>query len=197
MDQMFYVLLSAFILITGYVLLKAYKDRKQLESISILVRELVNANDLMHKTLLLGLYHRFKKSKDTKGDENSDSNEDFANFVAKIMESLYGGSTIVISPTQDYGMDLIHQRHNGTYLGHIKCNQPDDKVNYEPIALIHSKMIKEDADYGFIVTTSTFTSEAKKYAEGLNIQLIEGDELVRLWAQSLETQRKFIPNVAT
>lgn len=192
---MFYVILSAFILITGYVLLKAYKDRKQLESISYLVRELVYANDLMHKTLLLGLYHRFKKDDETKLD--GESPEDFGNFVAKIMESLYGGTAIVTSSTLDPGIELVHQRHNGTYLGQIKCNPPNDKVNYEPIALIHSKMIKDEADYGFIITTSSFTSEAKKYAEGLNIQLIEGDDLVRLWAQSLEKQRQFIPTVAT
>lgn len=39
-----------------------------------------------------------------------------------------------------------------------------------------------------MVTTSEFTSNARKYAEGLDIDLINGTQLVELWLEHLETK---------
>ncbi|MBP3962610.1 restriction endonuclease [Paenibacillus lignilyticus] len=59
-------------------------------------------------------------------------------------------------------------------------------VGFEPIAIIHSQMIKQKAAGGYVVTTSSFTQNAVDYAKGLNIELIGGQNLVELWIDSLE-----------
>ncbi|NOU99105.1 restriction endonuclease [Paenibacillus planticolens] len=71
-------------------------------------------------------------------------------------------------------------------VGQIKCNADNNPVSFDPIAIIHSQMIKQNAKGGYVITTSTFTLNAKVYAEGLNIKLIEGRELIDLWVRSLE-----------
>ncbi len=182
---MLYILLLA-ITVTLFVLFKAYKDRKQFESISSMIMDLVHVNDDMHHTLLLGIYHRFQKEEGV----------EFHRFVGNILEDFHGGKTSVTSEDDEYGIDLVHQRNNGTYFGKVLCLSPEEKVDMDPIVFVHSNMVKFGADYGFVMTTGQFTSNAKKYAEGLNIELIEGDELVRLWAESLEKQKEYIPGVA-
>lgn len=187
---MLYIVLLA-VAITGYVLFQAYKDRRQFQSISAKVSELLHVNRDMHQTLELGIYYRFKKYDEEKTERETPL--DFEYFVGKILEGVYGGQVTVTPSGGEQGVDIVHQRNNGTYFGQVKCYGPDHKVDYEAIALVHSNMVKYGADYGFVVTTSGFTAEAQKYAEGLNIDLIGGRELVSLWADSLDKQREFIP----
>lgn len=61
-------------------------------------------------------------------------------------------------------------------------------VGFGPIAIIHSQMVKQDAIGGYVITTSDFTSNARNYAEGLDIDLINGTQLVELWLEHLETK---------
>lgn len=182
---MLYILLFA-ITVTLFVLFKAYKDRKQFESISSMIMDLLRVNDDMHHTLLLGIYCRFQKEGDV----------EFHRFVAKIFEDFYGGRVSITSEQDEYGIDLVHQRNNDTYFGRVLCTSPEEKAEVDPIVFVHSNMVKFGADYGFVVTTGQFSANAKSYAQGLNIDLIEGDELVRLWAESLEKQKEYIPGVA-
>lgn len=49
-------------------------------------------------------------------------------------------------------------------------------------------MVKQGAVGGYVVTTSEFTSNARNYAEGLDIDLINGTQLVELWMEHLETK---------
>lgn len=54
-------------------------------------------------------------------------------------------------------------------------------VGYEPIALLHSNMVKQNVSQGYVVTTSNFTENARSYAQGLQIDLINGTDLVEMW----------------
>jgi restriction system protein len=71
-------------------------------------------------------------------------------------------------------------------LGQVKCYKPENPVGFEPIAIIHSQMIKQKALGGFVVTTSYFTPNAIKYSEELNINLIDGQRLIDMWTQGVE-----------
>lgn len=183
--KMLYILLLT-IIVTLFVLFKAYKDRKQFESISSMIMDLVHVNDNMHTTLLLGIYHRFQK----------ENGVEFQRFVGNILEDFYGGKVSITSEDDEYGIDLVQQRNNGTYFGKVICISPEESMNMDPIVFVHSNMVKFGADYGFVLSTGQFTTNARKYAEGLNIELIEGDQLVRLWVESLEKQKEYIPGVA-
>ncbi|WP_283936273.1 restriction endonuclease [Paenibacillus odorifer] len=41
---------------------------------------------------------------------------------------------------------------------------------------------------GYVVTTGKFTHNAYTHAEGLDIELINGNQLVELWLKHLETK---------
>jgi restriction system protein len=138
----------------------------------------------MHQTIAIGLYHRFKKSE----EDSTETPWDFEKFVANIMVDYLGGEATITQGSGDFGVDIEHRRDNGLYLGQVKCyNHP---VGYEPIAIIHSQMVKQGAKGGFVVTTSTFTDNAIAYAEDLNIELIDGEKLVEYWAASKQVVSK-------
>jgi restriction system protein len=182
------VLIGILILgIAGYFMF--WKYRKEIRKVQSFLADLITTSDDLHKTLAIGLYHRFKKKYDIE-DEKAETPLDFERFVAKIIEDYYGGTTYVTRASGDFGVDIEHTREDGLYLGQVKCYAPHENVDFTPIAIIHSQMVKQNAKGGFVVTTSSFTSAAREYAEGLNIELIDGYTLVEYWAKGIENKRE-------
>ncbi|MCM3629192.1 restriction endonuclease [Paenibacillus glycanilyticus] len=181
------VLLSLSAAVIVYLMYLYFKQKKLLELVQMSAVEAFASNNEMKETLRIGLYNRFRK------DPELDKDEDpllFEHFVARIMTSVRDGSTHVTKSSGDYGIDIEEQTDNGLYLGQVKCYNDMNPVGYEPIAIVHSQMIKQGAKGGYVVTTSKFTSHAIAYAEGLNIELIDGNHLVELWLQHLEAKRE-------
>jgi restriction system protein len=176
--------LAAIILVVtlgGYYIIK-YK--KEFQYFRFLNLHIVNSSEEMHKTLAVGLYHRFKQEPDEAGP--IETSYRFEKFVAKVMVNYYGGTTTVTNNSDDYGIHIIHDREDGQYLGQVMCYDPDKLVPYDPIALIHSQMVKRGAKGGFVVTTSDFSPQAKKYSQDLNIEIINGRKLTEYWIKGLE-----------
>lgn len=153
-----------------------------------LLAHYINTSEEMKQTLAMGLYMRFKKEniENAPGYSSTYIKEDpfmFEDFVAEIFEQAKGGSTWVYPSTGDYGVDFEHRTTDGLFLRQVKCSQND--VPFNPIALIHSNMVKTGAKGGYVITTSSFTSAARKYAKGLGVELIDGVKLVELWVNSL------------
>ncbi|MBD3917589.1 restriction endonuclease [Paenibacillus sp. PR3] len=168
-----------------FFLFRDYKYRQMINSYRAHAFEAFTSHEEMKETLRIGLYNRFKR------EEGSDKEEDpllFEHFVADVMASVRGGRTFVTKGSGDYGVDIEEQADRGLYLGQVKCYQ--DSVGYEPIAIIHSQMMKQGAVGGYVVTTSQFTPNAYAYAKGLNIDLINGNQLVELWLDYLEDKRE-------
>ncbi|MED4225640.1 restriction endonuclease [Neobacillus cucumis] len=173
--------------------------RKNYYQTSMLIQH-INSSDEMKRTLAMGLYLRFKK-------ENPDNlpnyssiyiKQDpftFESFVANVIQKSRGGSIWVSPGSGDFGVDFEHTTGQGLFLGQVKCYEGDQPFN--PIVLIHSNMIKRGAVGGNVITTGSFTSSAYEYAEGLNIELIDGVKLVELWINGLENAeaeiKHFIP----
>ncbi|MDR6549053.1 restriction endonuclease [Paenibacillus qinlingensis] len=149
----------------------------------------------MYKTIAMGLYYRFKKE-DKKEVELSNqtltsnfiknSPYEFEYFVADILEGIYGGTTYVTESSGDYGVDIEHQRSKGLFLVQVKCYKED--VSFDPIAIIHSQIVKQNASGGIVLTTSGFTSNAQKYAKEVDVELIDGLQLVHFWSLYLQKQ---------
>lgn len=138
-------------------------------------------------TLAMGLYARFCSNEELKSDGWSsifiDNNPlEFEHFVASIIETVRGGSTYVTPSSGDFGVDFEHST-NDVYLGQVKCYKSD--LSYEPIALVHSNMVKRNAIGGYVITTGSFSDNAYHYARNLNIELIDGVKLVELWMNSV------------
>ncbi|GGH87578.1 restriction system protein [Pullulanibacillus pueri] len=175
------------VLLSGLFLFYYNRLKKENEKLKNRSIDHFKVKDEMKLSLLLGLYHRYKKEEDPEKEENP---LQFERFVAKVMERYYSGETYVTRGSGDYGVDIEHSREDGLYLGQVKCYAPNHPVNYEPIAIIHSQMVKQGAAGGFVVTTSQFTSNAIGYAENLDIQLIDGITLVNMWISGAEKQYK-------
>src|SRR5690625_1326129 len=181
-----------FEIIIGLVLIGAFihfqlTKRKNIYEESLLAQH-IHTSEEIKRTLAMGLYMRFKKE-DKENSPNYSSlfiKQDpltFESFVADLFEKARDGSTLVYPSTGDFGVDFEHQTEKGLFLWQVKCYKED--LPFNPIALVHSNVVKKGAKAGYVITTSSFTSAAKEYAEQLDIELIDGVKLVELWLSSL------------
>ncbi len=186
MDFFRYLTILALLAVLGFGLywVKEYRDKAR--HLNSVIASLTDCNGEMKRTLLNGLVTRFSRT-DTDNDEIS---LDFERFVAKLWRMHYGGKTSVTRANADFGVDIEYREGENLYLGQVKCYSPENKVNFEPLAVIHSQMVKQGAKGGFVVTTSDFTANAKKYAQDLGLELVNGPQLIELWASALKTEKQ-------
>ncbi len=178
-------------------------NKKKNQKLAAMIANQIQSNEHVKKTLAMGLYYRFHKMNvDQDGKEESVSKSfvrqdpiQLEHFVADVLQKRYGGNIFVSQASGDYGVDIEHVRSEGTYYGQVKCYKND--LDYQPIALVHSNMTKYNVVWGFVVTTSDFTENARKYAQGLNIDLINGVSLVDLWMERLELQTNEVRALVT
>jgi len=176
----------ALILIVSFIHFRLTKRKNTYQT--SLIAQHIHLSEEMKTTLAMGLYIRFK-TESTENQPTYSSNlikEDplmFEHFVADLFREGRGGSTWVSPSTEDFGVDFEHRTKEGLFLGQVKCFRED--IPFDPIALIHSNIKKADAKGGYVITTSSFTSAARQYAEGLDIELIDGVKLVELWLNGM------------
>jgi restriction system protein len=81
----------------------------------------------------------------------------------------------------DGGVDLVLTRDRERYL--VQCKQwRAIKVGVPVVRELYGAMAAEGAVGGFVVTAGRFTAEAKAFASGRNVELIDGAGLDRLLA---------------
>ena len=77
----------------------------------------------------------------------------------------------------DGGVDLVLKKGNEIHL--VQCKQwKAFKVGVDVVRALYGVMAAKGAVGGFVVTSGRFTSDAKAFAEGQNIDLIEGESLL-------------------
>ncbi|MCQ6287890.1 restriction endonuclease [Bacillus cereus] len=171
--------------VINWVLLRRKKEHDFLNLL-----HLANNDVDFKKTVAMGLYYRFMKQTEEEKVSNVFIREDpiaFEHFVGDVFERYYGGSVYVTRGSNDYGVDFEHKLNDELYIGQVKCYNSD--MPFNAIALVHSNMVKEDAKGGYVVTTGSYTVNAQRYAEGLNIQLIDGPKLAEMYIEVLQNER--------
>lgn len=89
----------------------------------------------------------------------------------EVQENFSGGA--------DGGVDLRLRREGETTL--VQCKQwKAYKVPVQTVRELYGVMMAEGAERGILVTSGVFTHEAKVWAEGKPLELIEGEGLCRL-----------------
>lgn len=79
----------------------------------------------------------------------------------------------------DGGIDLVLHKNGEKSL--VQCKQwRAYKVGVQVIRELYGVMAAEGAVHGFVVTSGVFTQEAKDFASGRNIELIDGVELKQI-----------------
>ena len=90
----------------------------------------------------------------------------------------------------DGGIDLILRKDGEKYL--VQCKHwRSMKVGVTVVREFFGVMAAQGAVGGFIVTSGTYTSEAKDFAAGRNIQLIAGEQL-NVWIHSASGSKPFL-----
>ncbi len=88
----------------------------------------------------------------------------------------------------DGGVDLVLTRGADRYL--VQCKQwRAIRVGVEPVRELYGLIHAQRTAGGFVVTSGTFTNEAKKFAEGREIELIDGEALAGAIRQQVERPR--------
>jgi restriction system protein len=83
----------------------------------------------------------------------------------------------------DGGVDLVLRKGNERFL--VQCKQwKAFKVGVDVVRQLYGVMAAQGAAGGFVITSGTFTTDAKAFAEGRNVKLVDGPQLFGLLKQA-------------
>lgn len=98
-----------------------------------------------------------------------------------LVEELGGGGA-------DGGVDLVLRKDGEKHL--VQCKQwRAYKVGVQVVRELYGVMAAEGAAGGFVVTSGRFTDEARAFAEGRNVRLVDGDALFALIRSARSAER--------
>lgn len=110
----------------------------------------------------------------------------FEAACARLVER-FGFNATVTKATGDGGVDI--EAYNpqplleGKYL--IQCKKWEAPVGEPPLRDLYGLVVSTGANKGILITTSTFTPAAKRFADGKPLELIDGASFARLLKQSV------------
>ncbi|MGP4074066.1 restriction endonuclease [Piscibacillus sp. B03] len=171
--------------------------RKEQREKDAITAKQIERSDELKKTLAMGLAYRFNyprtRNEDDEIEFESGSNIflkqtplEFEDFVARIIKHQLGGNIYTTPESDDHGIDFEHYVDGELYLGQV--NVYKENIGVGPIAVLHSNMIKSGAKGGYVITTSSFTDTAREYAKELDIDLIDGLNLVNYWLETMDSK---------
>jgi len=118
----------------------------------------------------------------------------FERLIGSLLESMGAKDIQIRHGIYDKGADIICNlnilnKFNFILGVQAKHYTPEPPVERGAIEQLVSGMVAESADLGWVVTSGTYSNDAKSYAnqmreEGYNIQLIDGEELATMIIES-------------
>ncbi len=112
----------------------------------------------------------------------------FEEFVMKIFEA-FGVKGKLTPVTGDEGIDIELTFPDGKKaIAQCKRYNNDQSVGAKDVRELLGTMTHSNSTYGFFVTTSTFTDQAKSFVEGKTLFLIDGIKLKRLFLLACEAE---------
>lgn len=108
--------------------------------------------------------------------------------LAKSILSSMGLKIFTTKITGDGGIDLVAYSDSAIFSGKyiVQCKDWQNPVGEPIIRDLYGLVMSEGANKGIVITTGSFTSAARKFAEGKQLELIDGDELTRLKQKHLK-----------
>jgi restriction system protein len=133
-----------FLSVTGLGLWVYYyhqrREKDLIGGISKLSKLITLHNDC-RKILLAAIYQRFM----VVPGKTVDTPYDFEDFVGRTLQAARGGVMEVTSRNNDGGIDLIHYINGEMYLGQVKGYAAENVIDYTPIAILHSQIVRKGA----------------------------------------------------
>ncbi|MFA5920336.1 MAG: restriction endonuclease [Methylococcaceae bacterium] len=95
----------------------------------------------------------------------------------------------------DGGVDLVLKKSSETHL--VQCKQwKAFKVGVKVVRELFGAMAAMGAVSGYVVTSGVFTSDAQAFADGRNIELIDGAKLTQL-IQKVKSSNETVPKIVS
>src|SRR6266540_2288494 len=102
---------------------------------------------------------------------------DFEEFVANVFRDM--GYAVEITPRSgDQGIDLLMRKDN--QLVAVQCKRWSTPIGEPEVLDFYSALIQVEAPLGYMITTSSFTTQAVAFAQGKPVVLLDLDALVDL-----------------
>jgi len=98
------------------------------------------------------------------------SPREFEGFIANLFTKM-GYSTLITSASADYGADVIAKKNGETIAVQVKRYKQDSQVGVQDVNQVLGSMYRYNATKAVVVTTSNFTSAAKKLAKSAPVEL--------------------------
>lgn len=110
---------------------------------------------------------------------------EFEDFIASVLKGK-GFRVVQTSYSNDEGIDLIAEYDSPLFKGKyiIQCKRWRGKVGQPEVRDLYGVVTSERANKGILITTSDFTEQAYAFANGKNIELINGEVLSSLITDS-------------
>ena len=91
----------------------------------------------------------------------------------------------------DGGVDvLLYQNDSQDPAILIQCKSWSKKVGVNAVRELYGVMAADQVGYGIFATTSDYTNEARQWINGKSMQLLSGDDLVNMFNQLPDDQRR-------
>lgn len=105
----------------------------------------------------------------------------FEDYIETLLKNM-GFIVRNVGYSNDGGIDLIAEYKKPIFQGKyiVQCKKWNENVGQPPIRDLYGVTVSEGANKGILITTSDFTQQAREFAEGKNIELINGVELRQL-----------------
>lgn len=113
----------------------------------------------------------------------------FEDYVAQRIFARQGYIVQNTPDTADGGIDVLLTDRNGR-IGIVQCKRYRSTVGEEVVRDLYGTMMHVGASRAFLVTTSSISAAAARFAAGKPIELIDGARLVEL-AQALPRESNF------
>lgn len=108
---------------------------------------------------------------------NTLSGKEFEDYIINEFKK-HGYETLSTKSTGDYGADIIVTTQNGSRIA-IQCKRFRSKVNLKAVQEVLGAIGHYACDYGIVITNNSFLNSAIKLAESHDIELWDGDCLLR------------------
>lgn len=110
------------------------------------------------------------------------SGYEFEDFIANLLRQK-GFKVTQTDYSNDGGVDLIAEYNQPLFSGKyiVQCKKYTDNLIGQPeLRDLYGVVMSENANKGILITTSDFTTQAKNFAKGKNLELINGSILNNL-----------------
>lgn len=109
------------------------------------------------------------------------SGTDFEILVQSLLKEEGYENVIKMGGAGDLGVDIIASKRQQDRLLHyiFQCKRWASNVGSDPIQRLYAERMRRGLDYAVCVTTSSYTKDGKKVAMDLEVEIVDGNQLMQ------------------